>query len=170
MTDRLPGAPALFSRRTIMSTGTAAVGFVLLGCSRESSGKPAAKARAALPKLTMYKDPNCGCCGKWGDAAKAAGFQLAVAETNDIYAVKTRLGVPDELLSCHTTVAGPYVIEGHVPLDAVKRLLAKRPRIRGIGVAGMPIGSPGMEVPGRPAQEIKVMAFDAAGKISAFTG
>lgn len=158
----------LYSRRAIMRTGAAALGLVLLGCSRESSGKPAAKAKAAQPKLTMYKDPNCGCCGKWGDAAKAAGFQLAVVETADIYALKSRLGVPDDLISCHTTVAGPYVIEGHVPLDAVKQLLAKRPKIRGIGVPGMPIGSPGMEVPGRPAQKFDVMAFDAAGKVSVF--
>lgn len=159
----------LYSRRAVMRTGAAAVGLVLLGCSRESEGKPAAKPRG-LTKLTMYKDPSCGCCGKWGDAAKAAGFQLAVAETNDIYGLKTRLGVPDELISCHTTIAGPYVVEGHVPLDAVKRLLATRPKIKGIAVPGMPLGSPGMEVPGRPAQKFDVMAFDAAGKVSVFKG
>lgn len=168
MTKPVPSASPIYSRRALMSSGTALIGLALLGCSQESNGKPVAKARAALPKLTMYKDPNCGCCGKWGDAAKAAGFQLTVAETADMSAIKTKLGVPDELLSCHTSVAGPYVIEGHVPLDAVKRLLARRPKIRGIGVAGMPIGSPGMEVPGRPAQAIKVMAFDASGNISAF--
>ena len=151
-----------------MRSGGAFIGLLMLGCSQESSGKPAAKARSAAPKLTMYKDPNCGCCGKWGDAAKAAGFQLAVVETGDIYALKTKLGVPDDLISCHTTIAGPYVIEGHVPLDAVKRLLATRPKIRGIGVPGMPIGSPGMEVPGRPPQKFDVMAFDTSGKVTVF--
>lgn len=151
-----------------MRSGGAFVGLLMLGCSQESSGKPAAKTKPALPKLTMYKDPNCGCCGKWGDAARAAGFQVAVVDTGDIHALKTKLGVPDELISCHTTVAGPYVIEGHVPLDSVKRLLAQRPKIRGIAVPGMPLGAPGMEVPGRPAQKFDVMAFDAVGKVSVF--
>lgn len=151
-----------------MRSGSMFIGLALLGCSQQGSSKPAAKAKPALPKLTMYKDPSCGCCGKWGDAAKAAGFQVAVVETSDIYALKTKLGVPDELISCHTTVSGRYVIEGHVPLDNVKRLLVRRPQIKGIAVPGMPLGAPGMEVPGRPPQKFEVMAFDAAGKVSRF--
>ena len=166
MSDR-SSAP-VYSRRALMRSGSAFVGLLVLGCSQQGSSKPAAKAKPALPKLTMHKDPNCGCCGKWGDAAKAAGFQLEVVETDDVHALKSKLGVPDELISCHTTTAGPYVIEGHVPLDAVKRLLATRPKIKGIAVPGMPIGAPGMEVPGRPAQKFDVMAFDAAGKVSVF--
>lgn len=164
----IPSSKSTYSRRALIRSGSAFVGLMLLGCSGESSGKAAAKLRPATPKLTMYKDPSCGCCGKWADAARKAGFQVAEVETSDMSVIKARLGVPDELISCHTTVAGPYVIEGHVPLDAVKRLLARRPKIRGIAVPGMPIGSPGMEVPGRPAQKFDVMAFDAAGKVSIF--
>ena len=171
MTDRSATPSRLFSRRAMLRSGGALAGLALLGCSSESESKPARKAVApAKPKLTMYKDPSCGCCGKWGEAAKKAGFALTVEESSDIYALKSRLGVPEELFSCHTTLAGPYVVEGHVPLDAVKTLLAKRPRIRGIAVPGMPAGAPGMEVPGRAADKFVVMAFDTGGKVVPFRG
>jgi hypothetical protein len=116
----------------------------------------------------MYKDPNCGCCGKWGEAAKKAGFTVAVVDTPDIMGIKTKHGVPQALYSCHTSLVGGYVVEGHVPLQAVKQLLAKRPKLKGIAVAGMPVGSPGMEVPGRAADPIEVMGFDAAGNTRRF--
>lgn len=139
--------------------------MVLLGCSAAGNGKPATPANR---KMVMHKDPNCGCCGKWGDAARAAGFVVAVAETRDIMAVKAKYGVPSALASCHTTIVGGYVVEGHVPLGAVARLLRTKPKITGIAVPGMPIGAPGMEVPGRKPDPIRVMAFDAAGKVSRF--
>ena len=153
------------TRRNMLSTGLALGGLVLLGCSAASTGKPAASAGR---KMVMHKDPSCGCCGKWGDAARAAGFEVEVAETSDIMAVKAKYGVPDALASCHTTIVGGYVVEGHVPLGAVARLLRTRPRIKGIGVPGMPVGAPGMEVPGRAPDPIQVMAFDSAGKVSRF--
>ena len=84
-------------------------------------------------------------------------------------AIKRMYGVPDERLSCHTAGVGNYAIEGHVPLDEVKRLLSKQPAgIRGIAVAGMPRGSPGMEVPDGSRDPFQVMAFDASGRISVF--
>lgn len=156
-------------RRELIGGASALAGVALLGFGTGALGKSTAKS-AALPKITMYKDPNCGCCGKWGEAAKAAGFALATVHSSDMAAVKERLGVPDSLLSCHTSTVGGYVVEGHVPLPAVKRLLRSKPRIRGIAVAGMPIGSPGMEVPGRAADPLTVMAFNRDGKVMRFGG
>jgi hypothetical protein len=129
---------------------------------------PTAGGAAAKPKMTTYRSPTCGCCAKWIDAARASGFAVTVVETDDIYAVKEKHGVPDELISCHTSLVGGYVVEGHVPFDAVKRLLARRPKVKGIAVAGMPLGTPGMEAPDGRKQAFKVMAFDAAGKTRVF--
>ena len=116
----------------------------------------------------MHRSPTCGCCLKWADRARAAGFAVTVQESADIAAVKRKLGVPDELASCHTSVAGGYAIEGHVPLNAVKKLLATKPKVRGIAVPGMPLGAPGMEVPGYKGDAFEVFAFDAAGKFAPF--
>lgn len=156
------------SRRAMLRTTGAAGGLMLAGLAAPALAN-AAKA-PARPKITMYRNPSCGCCMGWADAASAAGFDVSVSETDDIMAVKQKLRVPSEVTSCHTSVAGGYVVEGHVPLDAVKKLLRTKPKIRGIGVAGMPAGSPGMEVHGHAhaAAPINVMAFDAAGKVRPF--
>ena len=153
------------SRRTILTTGLAVAGAALVGTSAAVNGKPAA---AGARKMVMHKHPSCGCCGKWADAARAAGFEVEIADTRDIMAVKAQYGVPDALASCHTTIASGYVVEGHVPLGAVAKLLRTKPKITGIALPGMPIGAPGMEVPGRAPDPIQVMAFDAAGKVSRF--
>jgi len=101
-------------------------------------------AEEGLPKIVVTKDPNCGCCGGWVDHMKAAGFPVEVVTTPQVNRVKARLGVPDALASCHTAEVGGYVVEGHVPADAVKRLLADKPQAKGLAVPGMPVGSPGM--------------------------
>ncbi|WP_310468173.1 DUF411 domain-containing protein [Sphingomonas sp.] len=154
------------SRRSLLTTSLALGGIALLGFSAAGNSKPA--AAPATRKMVMHKHPMCGCCGKWGDAARAAGFEVEIADTRDIMAVKAKYGVPDALASCHTTIVGGYVVEGHVPLGAVAKLLRTKPKIKGIAVPGMPVGAPGMEVPGRPADPITVMAFDAAGKVRRF--
>lgn len=103
--------------------------------------------RAVLPaadEVVVYKSPTCGCCSKWVDHLRAAGFQTTTRD-GDVDAVKDRLGVPANLRSCHTGVVAGYVVEGHVPADVVKRLLRERPAGVGIAVPGMPLGSPGME-------------------------
>lgn len=100
---------------------------------------------AERPPVTVHKDPNCGCCGEWIAHLRRAGFSVTAVDTPRMHAVKTRLGVPAELQSCHTAELGSYVIEGHVPADAIDRLLAERPQARGLAVPGMPVGSPGME-------------------------
>jgi hypothetical protein len=125
---------------------------------------PRARAAAPLPKLLVHKDPNCGCCDGWVEHLRAAGFVVDVAETGAINRVKARLGVPNELASCHTAEVAGYVIEGHVPAASIKRLLAERPEARGVAVPGMPIGSPGMEVPGSPDEEYAVILFGSFGQ------
>ena len=101
----------------------------------------------AEPRLIIkvWKDPNCGCCTGWVEHLRRAGFTVTVTDTADMQAVKTRLGVPAELASCHTAEIEGYVIEGHVPAHAISRLLAERTKGLGLAVPGMPIGSPGME-------------------------
>ena len=116
------------------------------------------------PKLTVSKDPSCGCCSQWADHIRAAGFSVEIVETGALNRVKARLGVPRHLASCHTAEVNGYVIEGHVPASAIRRLLAERPRIKGLAVPGMPVGSPGMEVEGTPAETYDVIAFGPAGE------
>ena len=118
-------------------------------------------ATETLPKMTVTRDPNCGCCGNWIEYIKAAGFPVEVLELDDVMPLKAKLGVPDALMSCHTAEIGGYVIEGHVPAEAVKRLLIERPKAIGIAVPGMPVGSPGMEVPGQAPQSYEIAIFSA---------
>jgi hypothetical protein len=108
-----------------------------------------AAATETLPKMTVTRDPNCGSCGNWVKHIKAAGFPVEVAQVDDVLPLKAKLGVPGALISCHTAEIGGYVIEGHVPAEVVKRLLVERPNAIGLAVPGMPVGSPGMEVPGQ---------------------
>jgi hypothetical protein len=106
--------------------------------------------------ITVTKDPNCSCCTQWAEHLHVAGFTVELRDTNEINRVKARLGVPADLASCHTAEVASYVIEGHVPAPAIRRLLSERPKARGLAVPGMPVGSPGMEVPGAPPEEYSV--------------
>ncbi|MCP4563882.1 MAG: DUF411 domain-containing protein [Bosea sp.] len=148
------------SRRTLM-IGAAQVAAAL------ALWRPSLSAEA-LPKMTVTRDPNCGCCGNWVAHVKAAGFAVEVVELADVTPLKVRLGVPEALMSCHTAEIDGYVVEGHVPAEAIKKLLVERPQAKGIAVAAMPIGSPGMEVPGQPHQAYEVILF-SAGKQQVFT-
>ena len=112
------------------------------------SGAAAADAPAAdagLPPVVVYKLATCGCCQTWSEHMQAAGFPVETRDTQDLDAIKTEAGVPFGQGSCHTAKVGDYFVEGHVPADDVKRLLAERPDALGLTVPGMPIGSPGME-------------------------
>ena len=117
---------------------------------------PAAAAIAQETAVTVHKDPNCGCCTGWVQHLRESGFTVRVEETSDLDAVRTRMGVPPDLAACHTAEVAGYVVEGHVPAAAVRRLLAERPNARGLAVPGMPVGSPGMEG-GRPAPYTAVL-------------
>lgn len=105
------------------------------------------KARATAPaEMTVYKDPNCGCCHEWAKAMAEAGYSVDLHNTDDLAAVKARLRVPAEMEGCHSAAVEEYYLEGHVPLEAVQRLLRERPPVRGLAVPGMPSGSLGMGV------------------------
>ncbi|SDR47514.1 DUF411 domain-containing protein [Pseudovibrio sp. Tun.PSC04-5.I4] len=97
--------------------------------------------------VTLYKSPNCGCCTAWGAELEKAGFNVTVKKADDLYRVKQQVGVPENMEACHTAIVDGYVLEGHVPLDAVNRMLSERPEIRGLSVPGMPMGSLGMGEP-----------------------
>jgi hypothetical protein len=117
----------------------------------------------ALPPLTVYKDPNCGCCTEWVAHVRKAGFVVTVRDTADMSSVKASFGVPMALESCHTARVGAYAIEGHVPADLIQKLLREQPVARGLAVPGMPMGSPGMEQ-GSQKDAYDVILFDKAGK------
>ncbi|MFD2448052.1 DUF411 domain-containing protein [Vogesella fluminis] len=116
----------------------------------------------AAPVATLFKDPSCGCCSKWGEHMASKQLPLTIAPRSDMSAIKDQLQVPAKLRSCHTATIGKYVFEGHVPADLVQKVLKEKPDIRGLAVAGMPQGSPGMETGAK--QPYQVMAFDAKGK------
>jgi len=121
--------------------------------------------------MSVSKDPNCGCCGAWVDNLRAAGFSVAVTETSDMNSVKARLGVPDELASCHTAQIGGYVIEGHVPEATIRKLLAEKPAATGIAVPGMPQSAPGMDVPGaRDAYDVILFGPQGRRRYARFVG
>jgi hypothetical protein len=124
-------------------------------------------ARTPLPQVQVYKNPDCGCCGAWVEHLKAAGFPVKVHETQDTAAVRKRHGIPDAFGSCHTGVVAGYALEGHVPADDVKRLLASKPVAAGLSVPGMPVGSPGMEA-GSRKDAFQVLLIDKAGRSSVF--
>ena len=95
-------------------------------------------------KMMVFKSPTCGCCGEWVKIMKDAGFELTVRNVEEMDSIKKMASIPDEMQSCHTAKVGGYIVEGHVPVSTIKRLLSEKPDIRGISVPGMPFGSPGM--------------------------
>jgi hypothetical protein len=116
-----------------------------------------------LPEVVATKDPSCGCCEAWVKHLRDEGFRVQVVNA-PVSPVKVRLGVPRELASCHTAQVGGYVVEGHVPASAIKRLLAEKPTATGLAVPGMPVGSPGMEVDGMEPATYEVVLFGPGGR------
>lgn len=116
-----------------------------------------------FPEVLVTKDPSCGCCEAWVKHLRDAGFPVRVVNA-PVNPVKARLGVPRELASCHTAQVGGYVVEGHVPAAAIKRLLAEKPSATGLAVPGMPVGSPGMEVNGAEPATYEVVLFGPNGR------
>ena len=126
-------------------------------------------ADQTLPTVLVYKTATCGCCGGWVEHMRQAGFTVDARDlpsNAELMRVKVDAGVPGPLVTCHTAIVDGYVVEGHVPAEQMKRLLADRPDVAGIGVPGMPIGSPGMEGPN--AQPYQVFAFDRQGGSTVF--
>lgn len=119
-------------------------------------------AAPAAPVVTVYKSPTCGCCSKWVDHLKSAGFQVKAIDREDMDEIKALNGVTDALASCHTALVGGYVVEGHVPAADIQRLLKEKPKVAGLAAPGMPMGSPGMEGSHKDAYD--VVTFDKAGR------
>ena len=118
--------------------------------------------------LTVYKSATCGCCAKWVEHVEKHGFTVTVVNVDDIMAFKAKAGIPDKLVSCHTSKVGGYVVEGHVPAADIKKLLAAKPKAKGILLPGMPMGSPGMEHGGH-SQPYEVLLLKADGQTSSFS-
>ena len=134
---------------------------LLIGVAAITASLPVGAAPAAM---VVNKDPNCGCCSGWVDHVKAAGFEVRVVETADFAPLKSGLGIPPSLSSCHTAQIDGYIIEGHVPAHVIKRLLTERPAAIGLAVPGMPVGAPGMEVPGAADEVYNVILFGPSGQ------
>ncbi|WP_300395155.1 DUF411 domain-containing protein [Henriciella sp.] len=120
---------------------------------------------AFAQSATMYKTPWCGCCLGHADYLRDQGYEVEIIEQDSeaLAALKTEHAIPQEQRGCHTLVIDGYVIEGHVPIEAIEALLVKRPDITGISLPGMPMGSPGMS--GEKAGSFKVEVIGAPGKI-----
>ena len=111
-----------------------------------STSRPAASPQvvAAAREVTVYRSPSCSCCHEWEAYMTAHGFTVHSMPMDDMAAVKRERGLPQASWSCHTAVIDGYVVEGHVPIEAIEAMLAERPAIDGIALPGMPAGSPGM--------------------------
>jgi len=139
------------TRKIILSTvaGAAVVGGVVLGSLALTS--PA----VARQVVEVWKSASCECCAGWVKHMIASGFEVKVREIEDVEPIKEANGVPEQLHSCHTSVVDGYVIEGHVPAEDVKRLLAERPKAKGLSAPGMPQDAPGMDMKtGQPYQVV----------------
>ncbi|HUF66334.1 MAG TPA: DUF411 domain-containing protein [Gemmatimonadaceae bacterium] len=164
-------------RENAAATGTGEQGSIAMAPMPHSSagtagtGTPpvtaAAPARADVAHTAVvYKDANCGCCTKWVDHIRDAGFTAVSNDVTDLDAIKARYGVPRSLGSCHTAEIGGYIVEGHVPADLIRKMLDEKPDIAGIAVPGMPVGSPGMEY--TYTEPYDVIAFTKSGATSVY--
>ncbi len=121
------------------------------------------------PTVQVYKLSTCGCCANWVQHLEANGFTTRVMSLDDLGEIKAKHNVPVAARSCHTATVDGYVIEGHVPAADVRRLLRERPAVLGLAVPGMPIGSPGMEVPNVKPSPYNVVSFDHRGQLRVFS-
>lgn len=160
-----PTAPAPASAIALALPGPTAAAAPAAG----PAAAPALPAPpTALPLLVVHKTPTCGCCGAWVEHMRQAGFTVQVHDADNLEPVKRRLGVPYGKGSCHTAEIDGYLVEGHVPAEDVKRLLAQRPQARGLVLPGMPIGSPGMELPDGRSEPYTVELVARDGATTAF--
>lgn len=136
------------------------VAMLLSGCSNQAG------AQLNDVNVMMFKTPACGCCGNYGRYLEADGVNVEVIDTRDMESIKTKYHVPLQVQSCHTMTIGKYFVEGHVPVEAIEKLLAEKPDIAGIAMQGMPVGSPGM--PGDQVLPFIIFAVHKDGSIREF--
>jgi hypothetical protein len=140
------------------------VGGIWLSMAKSSvSG---AFAALDIDEVTVYKSPSCGCCGLYADYLNSKGLDAKVEERGDLTPIKKKYGVPQSVQSCHTTIIGGYFVEGHIPVEAIAKLLEEQPDIKGIAMPGMPSGSPGM--PGSKTEEWVIFAVKDDGSREEF--
>ncbi len=140
--------------------------FLLLLLGLVLSVPTSVAADEAAKAATLYKNPQCGCCEAYAGYLRENGFDVRVVATHDLPLINRRHGVPEEFEGCHTTLIDGYIIEGHVPVQTIGRLLADRPDIKGISLPGMPAGSPGMT--GRKSEPFTIYELsDGAPKVYA---
>jgi hypothetical protein len=163
---RLLAAGVVFVAATACNPSSGSEQSAAAEAPAEAATVAAATVDATLPTVLVYKTSTCGCCEGWVEHLRAAGFKVDARDVTDLMSVKTDAGVPTSMTSCHTGIVDGYVVEGHVPAEQLKRLLAERPDIAGIAVPGMRIGSPGMEGPG--ATPYEVLSFDGDGNTEVF--
>ncbi|WP_255448486.1 DUF411 domain-containing protein [Telmatospirillum sp. J64-1] len=142
---------------------SALLGFGAVGLG----GYAFTSAPAAASDVTVFKSPYCGCCGDWIRHMEANGFKVTAKDVEDLAPIKKQHGLWDEVASCHTAVVDGYVVEGHVPAEDVKRLLAERHKARGLAVPGMPLGSPGMESAVKEPFEVLMIGLDGSTSVFA---
>lgn len=147
---------ALSRRKLLVLGAIGAAGSVAIAA-------PWLSAATAQPVIDVSRSPSCGCCGDWIAHMREAGFTVNDRLIDDLAPLKAQLGVPADLQSCHTALIDGYAIEGHVPAQDVHRLLRERPAAAGLAVAGMPLGSPGMEIDGRQ-EPYEVILFTTSGR------
>ena len=157
------------TRRAALLSLPVAFAGVATALVRAQAKTASPQTKTASPtriSIRVYKDPSCGCCSKWVEHMTNNGFVASVID-GDMRPIKKQYNVPGRLESCHTTIVGGYVIEGHVPADDVKKLLAAKPQgILGLTIPGMPQSAPGMDV--IPFQPYEVLTFDRDGKTTVY--
>ena len=124
--------------------------------------------QGTAPNVVVYETPNWGCCGDWSEYLEENGFEVEEIITDDLASIKSENKVPPSFQTCHTAIVDGYVIEGHVPATEIFRLLTERPPVVGIAVAGMPLGSPGMDIAGADTEPFEVVTFDQSGFIEPY--
>ncbi|OGH73913.1 MAG: hypothetical protein A3C90_02755 [Candidatus Magasanikbacteria bacterium RIFCSPHIGHO2_02_FULL_51_14] len=150
----------------VLGAAALAVFLVVNFGVKKDSGDVSGVAEGDAVKVTVYKSPTCGCCGNYVSYLKKEGYDVEVVTTENMDAIKEQFHIPGEAQSCHTSVFGDYAVEGHMPIEAVRKLLAEKPDIAGIALPGMPSGSPGM--PGTKQGQFVVRGFDESGEMSEF--
>lgn len=117
---------------------------------------------AFAAEMTVYKSAYCGCCTKWMEQMEDAGFDVKAINTEEMHVIKAKFSVPQNLQSCHTAVVNGYVVEGHVPVNDINKMLSATSKIKGIATPGMPQSAPGMDMPGAN-DKYQVIAFNKVG-------
>jgi hypothetical protein len=155
-------------RSAVLGIGAA----MLSACARDARDvKSAAVSSKKLPGVVVYKSEGCSCCELWVEHVRRTGFTVQVRELSNMAATKERAGIPPAMGSCHTAEVDGYFVEGHVPAEDMLRLLDEHPDAKGLTVPGMPVGSPGMEVPGQnQPYEVFLVARDGTSSVFARHG